>query len=1220
MRKNGFKTKILAILCVVSFISQMISASAYADINQDTDQSAFTYASEETENTDEETDAEISQSETSEKTADTTDQNESPQTDMNQSDSPTDKISLLKADMSNIVDVTKFEIYVDDELVDENHDPLYVGQPVKYFVDWKIEESNFNGKYSTGDTFTIDLPKDYFYFTDTHLNNPLVYEGKTLGTWGIKNNQIVFTLTDEGAQQLSLEGQFEFSGTLSSTGGKDKVEVEIEDEKVIIPTVPETEIPGGEFPYPNPIELDKFYKDGKSAQGSGKIEWFIYTNYDKAYEMAKGILPAAKGNVIVEDILDAGQEVTIVQIYTRLYHPANQTGIPSRYLDNLTISDSRYDYQGFGMKFKYLTQNAGESYEDFTTRLAENIPSYGTYKMDDGRTAVLTNFGNLPEDSPTYEDLVDFTEGDKGLSFKDALKKKYPGLTTEEIDAMVETWGPDNKIAGKIPAFTIKIIAEAEARDEPYKNTATLIQDGGEDEAPAEVKVEDMGGSITGAAPGEVYLFKKDADDDGKLLKGAIFKLQIKNGENWEDYVPKDGGETERTTNTKGFLQFQKLGSGTYQIVEVTPPEGYDGDPGSIGYSPSKEFVMADGDKKGVEITATNKKLKYPFTFMKHDQDNQPLPGANFKLTDENDIEATAISGSDGKVSFTDLLPGKYTLEETDAPDGYTGSDEVWNVEIDLSGNITIKNSEGVPVSGEFIVVNNFINTYELEAKKKVTGTALLTEPQEFTFELKPEAGGTAVAYGKVTVSDKNQEYTIDFYKESTFTTKITDWTQILTNGDTYVLTEDAKAGYTPIYTVDGKTTQKITVEFNTGSKVVVAIENSKNQAPLPSTGGGGTMGFHYFGLALMSAVIIMAFGLRNKKVKSKLKKSMMHLLTFVMAFMSVCAFAPQEVRAESNNQTIYIHKRVYLHPNASMLTETKGVNGVEFTIVDVTDYVSDCIADGMDKEVVVSDLDSFQATDFKGLTVGMQPQKYPGMTVAGVEKTVSGSFQDVDGTTINQDGMIVVDLPKTSNGKDGVYLIMETGSIESISASANMVISFPIINEDTNLEWTGPLHIYPKGEQNLKTGKITINKLVMSGNKDKKVTDTFYFTLFSDKELKNSVITQSVSLKDESSGSTLFTNLVYGTYYVAETDKLGKPVDDKFSYKVRISTPSVTLSDSTTEETVKVINSLDEEIPKTTQPVKTGDNKQIEKYLFALLGSFVIIISAWIYKKKSTR
>ncbi|OQX23246.1 MAG: hypothetical protein BWK80_27005, partial [Desulfobacteraceae bacterium IS3] len=54
---------------------------------------------------------------------------------------------------------------------------------------------------------------------------------------------------------------------------------------------------------------------------------------------------------------------------------------------------------------------------------------------------------------------------------------------------------------------------------------------------------------------------------------------------------------------------------------------------------------------------------------MTQDSDEPGIPGVTITLTDSSGTETTVTTGSDGTYSFEDVIPGTYTVEETDPAD-----------------------------------------------------------------------------------------------------------------------------------------------------------------------------------------------------------------------------------------------------------------------------------------------------------------------------------------------------------------------------------------------------------------------------------------------------------------------------------------------------------------------------------------------------------------------
>ena len=120
-----------------------------------------------------------------------------------------------------------------------------------------------------------------------------------------------------------------------------------------------------------------------------------------------------------------------------------------------------------------------------------------------------------------------------------------------------------------------------------------------------------------------------------------------------------------------------------------------------FGKSDVKEYFIHNRATKDV-----NEKLT-TFSIVKIDKNpnkdgsEKKLPGATFKLlgaqtgTDENLV----TTDSNGKATFSNVLPGSYTLVETNAPAGYKIGDDL-QVTVDSQGNISIGQSSNATLAG----------------------------------------------------------------------------------------------------------------------------------------------------------------------------------------------------------------------------------------------------------------------------------------------------------------------------------------------------------------------------------------------------------------------------------------------------------------------------------------------------------------------------------------
>ncbi|MDO5695937.1 MAG: SpaA isopeptide-forming pilin-related protein [Eubacteriales bacterium] len=120
-----------------------------------------------------------------------------------------------------------------------------------------------------------------------------------------------------------------------------------------------------------------------------------------------------------------------------------------------------------------------------------------------------------------------------------------------------------------------------------------------------------------------------------------------------------------------------------YDIEEAMVPAGFEKTairqtlPKAV-YDKENGFRLVDttGTDGRYEFEITNRSTEEPkgrFEILKTDFENTGLflPGATFQLKKDGVILQTKITGEQGTTVFDELIPGRYVLEETVAPDGY---------------------------------------------------------------------------------------------------------------------------------------------------------------------------------------------------------------------------------------------------------------------------------------------------------------------------------------------------------------------------------------------------------------------------------------------------------------------------------------------------------------------------------------------------------------------
>ncbi|WP_088291167.1 MSCRAMM family protein, partial [Bacillus mycoides] len=239
------------------------------------------------------------------------------------------------------------------------------------------------------------------------------------------------------------------------------------------------------------------------------------------------------------------------------------------------------------------------------------------------------------------------------------------------------------------------------------------------------VTVDVLNKKIAEKATGQFEIVKVDANDKTKLLSDAEFEV-YKDGEKID---------TLRTDKT-GKVISGKLEPGKYTLKETKAPKGYK--------LLKEEIEVVVEANKVVQVQVENAKELGSLQVIKKDAESgKVLEGAEFRLKNENGqvVREAKTTNKDGVVTFENLVPGKYTLEETKAPEGYKAVE--LKVEVNVVANEVVKQEVmNEKVLGQFEIV-------KVDANDK---TKLLSDA-EFTVykdgkkvaELKTDESGKAM-------------------------------------------------------------------------------------------------------------------------------------------------------------------------------------------------------------------------------------------------------------------------------------------------------------------------------------------------------------------------------------------------------------------------------------------------------------------------------------------
>ena len=284
--------------------------------------------------------------------------------------------------------------------------------------------------------------------------------------------------------------------------------------------------------------------------------------------------------------------------------------------------------------------------------------------------------------------------------------------------------------------------------------------------------------------------FDKDFSYQEINLSGAVFDLYAA-----EDIYTADAQNDEQgnrileyaegtkvatlTTDQEGKASVSDLPLGTYELVEITAPEGFVKNP-----EPQKVTFKYEDQNTPVieqEVLLKNERQKAKISVVKRDAETKKeIKGAVFGLYAKEDIQVgnqilvkadtligKAETGEDGKATFSFDLPfGKYYVKELEAPAGYVSSEQV--------------------LDGEFSYQGQEIDVVELTSE-------FLNQPTKVSITKVDTATGVELSGATLVVLDKNGEI-VDSWKSVKGEAHVIRGLKV---GETYTLREEtAPYGY----------------------------------------------------------------------------------------------------------------------------------------------------------------------------------------------------------------------------------------------------------------------------------------------------------------------------------------------------------------------------------------------------------------------------------------
>lgn len=313
---------------------------------------------------------------------------------------------------------------------------------------------------------------------------------------------------------------------------------------------------------------------------------------------------------------------------------------------------------------------------------------------------------------------------------------------------------------------------------------------------------------------GSLTINKVDADT-GAALSGVTYRLFDASGNKVADV----------TTGVDGRAVFSDLPLGSYSYQEISAPEGYVVD--STRYT-------ATISTSALHITEqrTNALAKGSIEILKVDAETrQPLAGVVYRLFDANGSKiADGTTDGNGKVTFSDLKPGKYAYQEISTVSGYLLDNTRYEFSL-TSENLHVKvTRENMPTKGSLTI-------------RKIDATGGPLAGAELLLEMSTDGQSWA-----------------EIGKSTTDSTGAAKWDN-LKLGAKYRVTEvKAPAGYTLL-------PEPVSVDTLTADAPDITVTLCNNaDFVLPFTGGRG------FAAPILFAALMLGMGVYFCK-KSEFKK-----------------------------------------------------------------------------------------------------------------------------------------------------------------------------------------------------------------------------------------------------------------------------------------------------------------------------------------------------------